>query len=348
MRYAYSVAETRRLEAAAMAEVGDDALMQRAAHGLAVHVARFLTETRNRVYGTRVLILVGPGNNGGDALFAGARLAVRGCAVLAVRCLGEPHAGGLAALRAAGGRLIDLTDLTSDDVVGSDVLLDGVLGIGGRPGLPDALADWEGRLAVGNVPVIAVDLPSGVAADTGAVPAAAFRAARTITFGSLKPCHLIEPARSRCGRVEVVDIGLDLAGTEGDLRAWEPADVVAGWPVPGPTDDKYARGVVGVDTGSDRYPGAAVLSTFGAVYGGAGMVRFNGPERAAGDRRPTTAQRGVRRGAGAVLGARVGLGRPADGRERIEALVETGVFLVRRRRRACATCPPNSTPTRCS
>ncbi len=312
MRYAYSVEETRRLEAAAMVRVGDDALMQRAAHGLSIHVARFLSEARGRTYGARVLILVGPGNNGGDALFAGQRLAARGCAVRAVRCLGEPHAYGLAALLAAGGTLIDLAELTSEDVVGpysgADVVLDGVLGIGGRPGLPEAVAEWAGRFDVWDVPIIAVDLPSGVAADTGAVPRAAFRARRTVTFGSLKPCHLIEPARSRCGRVEVVDIGLDVASTEADLEAWEPADVVTGWPVPGPTDDKYARGVVGVDTGSDRYPGAAVLSTFGAVHGGAGMVRFNGPDRGRGDRGPAAAQRCVRRRAGAVLGARIGVG----------------------------------------
>lgn len=328
MRYAYSVSETRRLEAAAMVRVGDDALMQRAAHGLSVAVIRFLRQTRSRTYGARILILVGPGNNGGDALFAGQRLAVRGCAVRAVSCLGEPHAGGLGALRAAGGSLIDLAELTSDDVLGSDVVLDGVLGIGGRPGLPEAVAAWEGRFAVWDVPVIAVDLPSGVAADTGAVPGAAFRASRTVTFGSLKPCHLIEPARSRCGPVEVVDIGLDLTGTEGDLWAWEPADVTTGWPVPGPTDDKYARGVVGVDTGSDRYPGAAVLSTFGAVHGGAGMVRFNGPDRAAqivAERLPNVVF-GEGRVQSWVLGS--GWGDRPDGRQRIEALVETGVFLV--------------------
>jgi ADP-dependent NAD(P)H-hydrate dehydratase / NAD(P)H-hydrate epimerase len=328
MQYAYSVESTRRLEASVLADVGDDALMQRAAHGLFVHAARFLSEVRGGTYGARVLIMVGPGNNGGDALFAGSRLAARGCHVVAVRCLGEPHPAGLAALRRAGGRLLDLTDLTGDDAVGCDLMLDGVLGIGGRPGLPEAVAAWAARFADWGVPVVAVDLPSGVAADTGAVPQASFRAQRTVTFGSVKPCHLLEPARSHCGRVEVVDIGLPLGSAEAALSAWEADDVVLGWPVPGPTDDKYARGVVGVDTGSDRYPGAAVLSTFGAVYGGAGMVRFNGPERAArivGEQLPNVVF-GEGRVQSWVLGS--GWGDRPDGRERIVALIETGVFLV--------------------
>ena len=109
---AYGVESVRALEAAAIARLGDeDVLMQRAAAGLAAAVARELVGLRGRVYGTKVLVMVGPGNNGGDALFAGARLARRGVAVTAVRCLGEPHARGLAALLAAGGRVIGIDDL---------------------------------------------------------------------------------------------------------------------------------------------------------------------------------------------------------------------------------------------
>ena len=105
MRYAYSVAVTRDLEAVAMAAAGDDALMQRAAHGLSVRVAAELQRRRGSVVGASVVILVGPGNNGGDALFAGARLARRGCRVEAVAALGQPHPEGLRALLAVGGRL---------------------------------------------------------------------------------------------------------------------------------------------------------------------------------------------------------------------------------------------------
>ncbi|HEU4547349.1 MAG TPA: NAD(P)H-hydrate epimerase, partial [Microlunatus sp.] len=281
MRYAYTVAQTRALEATAMAVVGDAALMQRAAHGLSVRSADLLARTRGTCYGARVVILVGPGNNGGDALYAGQRLAHRGCAVTAVRSLGQPHAAGLAALLAAGGRLVEGEAFGDHDLVGVDLVVDGVLGIGGRPGLPDRLAALVAAAAARNAPIVAVDLPSGVVADTGQAPSGSVRASRTVTFGSYKPCHLIEPAASRSGVVELVDIGLETAGTAPALVAWESADVATHWPVPGPTSDKYARGVVGVDTGSDAYPGAGVLSTLGAVYGGAGMVRYRGARASA-------------------------------------------------------------------
>jgi NAD(P)H-hydrate repair Nnr-like enzyme with NAD(P)H-hydrate dehydratase domain len=167
------------------------------------------------------------------------------------------------------------------DLIGVDLIIDGVLGIGGRPGLPDRLAALVAAAAERSIPIVAVDLPSGVAADTGQAPSGSVRATRTVTFGAYKPCHLIEPAASRAGLIELVDIGLDLTGTPPALAAWQVADVVAHWPTPGSTSDKYARGVVGVDTGSDAYPGAGVLSTLGAVHGGAGMVRYLGSRRSA-------------------------------------------------------------------
>ena len=131
---AYDVATIRALEAQAIEEVGDDTLMQRAAGGLAAIAIRELIKLTGGVYGRRVLVLVGPGNNGGDALFAAARIARRGASVTAVRCLGKPHQRGLAALYAAGGRLLELDDLGLDDadppgvVAAADLVLDGVLG----------------------------------------------------------------------------------------------------------------------------------------------------------------------------------------------------------------------------
>src|SRR5829696_5245646 len=140
---AYDVATIRGLEAEAIAEVGEDTLMQRAASGVAAAVARDVAALRGRVYGTKIMILIGPGNNGGDALFAGARLARRGAAVTGVRCLGRPHARGLTALRDAGGRLIEIDDLDLDQnqwPSKPDVAVDGILGIGGRRGRP---APWS-------------------------------------------------------------------------------------------------------------------------------------------------------------------------------------------------------------
>lgn len=255
------------------ADPGRD-LMQIAAEELAAVAAGELIARRGAVYGARVLLLVGSGNNGGDALFAGARLARRGVAVSALGVLGTPHQAGARALRRAGGRMV------SDDAdLGSfDLAVDGVLGIGGRPGLPDHVAAVVAGLDEAGVPVIAVDLPSGVDADTGAVPGAAVTAAVTVSFGAAKPYQLIEPARSRCGRVIEVDLGF---GTDDPLTricALEEDDLARDWPYPDVTSSKYTRGVVGIDAGSDSYPGAGILAAHGAVYAGAGMVRFHGAE----------------------------------------------------------------------
>ena len=280
--YAYSIEQVRALEEAAIAEQGVDALMQRAAAAVAATGAQLLRAARGAVYGARVLVLVGPGNNGGDALFAAARLARRGAAVTAVSCLGEPHPAGGAALLASGGRLVTLADHPSSDRPAYDLVVDGILGIGGRPGLSGAVADLASWLVEQRIPVVAVDLPSGVAADTGAVPGVAIRATHTVTFGQPKACHLLEPALSHCGRIAVVDIGLpDDPAVQPMLTGLDMAGLARAWPYPDATSDKYARGVVGVDTGSDQYPGAAVMSVIGAVYAGAGMVRFQGAERPA-------------------------------------------------------------------
>lgn len=332
----------RAMEAAAIERIGDDdVLMQRAAAGLAAAVARELSELRGRVYGTRVLVMVGPGNNGGDALFAGARLVRRGVAVTAVRCLGEPHARGLAALVAAGGRVIALDDL---DVVPRsqlrrrrstklhfDLAVDGVLGIGGRPGLPEPVADLAFALVEsGPIPILAVDLPSGVAADTGAVPEDAIEARRTVAFGVAKPCHLLEPARSRCGEIEVVDIGLRAYDPEAErwLQQADEDEVAICWPYPDARSDKYSRGVVGVHAGSDQYPGAGVLATTGAVYGGAGMVRFLGTDKPAEliRRQLPNVVFSPGRVQAHLLGS--GWGEQVDGREEIAAALDSGLPTV--------------------
>jgi hydroxyethylthiazole kinase-like uncharacterized protein yjeF len=162
------------------------------------------------------------------------------------------------------------------------LIIDGILGIGGRPGLPDPVARLVQSVAARGIPTIAVDLPSGVAADTGAVPGVAVQATETVTFGERKPCHLLQPALSRCGSISLVDIGLGTDHDERpDLVGIDEDDLAHAWPYPTERSDKYARGVVGVDTGSDQYPGAAVMSVYGAVYGGAGYVRFLGAERPA-------------------------------------------------------------------
>ncbi|WP_175409609.1 NAD(P)H-hydrate dehydratase, partial [Streptomyces sp. TRM64462] len=126
--------------------------------------------------------------------------------------------------------------------------------------------------------VVAVDLPSGVDADTGAVDGEAVRADATITFGAYKPGLLIDPAREHAGALRLVDIGLaDFLPSVPDVEALQHADVARLLPVPRAESDKYRRGVVGVVAGSARYPGAAVLAVAGALRGGAGAVRYVGP-----------------------------------------------------------------------
>ncbi|WP_330459324.1 NAD(P)H-hydrate dehydratase [Streptomyces sp. NBC_00820] len=272
MRTAYSVETIRAAERALMARLPEGALMQRAAAGLAAACADFL----GRVYGSRVVLLVGSGDNGGDALYAGARLARRGAGVTAVLLAPErTHAAGLAALRGAGGAVAHAGS-AEELIARADLVVDGIVGIGGKGGLRPDAARTAGLLERARAGVVAVDLPSGVEADTGEVRGVAVRADLTVTFGAYKPALLIDPGREYAGSVRLVDIGLELPPPEPDVEALQHADVARRLPVPAAESDKYRRGVVGVAAGSARYPGAAVLAVAGALRGGAGAVRYVG------------------------------------------------------------------------
>src|SRR3954454_15083198 len=132
MRRAHTVEQVRAAEAELMARLPEGALMQRAATGLAVAISNFV----GRTYGARIVLLIGSGDNGGDALYAGVRLARRGAQVTAVLLSSKAHEPGLDALLTAGGRVG-----STDDIPNSDVVVDGIVGIGRRSGLrPDALA----------------------------------------------------------------------------------------------------------------------------------------------------------------------------------------------------------------
>ena len=276
MRRAYQVAAVRAAERALMEALPEGTLMRRAAAGLASVCASLLAGYPGQVYGARVAVLVGSGDNGGDALYAGALLARRGAAVTAITAGPKAHAGGVADLRAAGGRVTEDLGAAGDLIARADLIVDGLLGIGGRGGLREpfaalaAAADQARRS--GPATVVAVDLPSGIDADTGAVDGPAVHADVTVTFGAIKPGLLIDPGAGHAGTVELIDIGLHPDGEPAAL-APQRDDIGALLPRPGPESDKYRRGVVGVLAGSDRYAGAAVLATGGAVRGGAGMVR---------------------------------------------------------------------------
>ncbi|MEU9640619.1 NAD(P)H-hydrate dehydratase [Streptomyces sp. NPDC048188] len=276
MRTAYSVETVRSAERELMARLPEGALMQRAAAGLAAACAEVLGRVAGRVYGSRVVVLVGSGDNGGDALYAGARLARRGAGVTAVLLAPERvHGGGLAALRRAGGRVAGAA--AEESIARADLVLDGIVGIGGKGGLREEAVPLAGAAARSGAVVVAVDLPSGVDADTGQVPGDAVRADLTVTFGAHKPGLLVDPAREYAGSVRLVDIGLPLPAEAAELEALQHADVARLLPVPAAESDKYRRGVVGIAAGSARYPGAAVLAVAGALRGGAGAVRYVGP-----------------------------------------------------------------------
>ena len=265
MRHYYSVDAIRDAEAPLLASLPDGALMRRAAFGLATEIVRELTERTGGVAGRRVCAVVGSGDNGGDALWAATFLRRRGAAAEAVLLNPDhTHRKGLAALTKAGGRIVQSVSAAAD------LVIDGVVGISGSGPLRTAAAEVFAGVDAAGIPVVAVDIPSGVDVATGAITGPAVHAALTVTFGGLKPVH----ALADCGRVRLVDIGLDLPDT--DVLGFDAGDVAARWPVPGSRDDKYTQGVTGVLAGSPTYPGAAVLCTGAAVATHSGMVRYAG------------------------------------------------------------------------
>ncbi|GAA4674874.1 NAD(P)H-hydrate dehydratase [Nocardioides nanhaiensis] len=329
MRCAHTVEQVRAAESQLMARLPEGALMQRAATGLGHAVAELL----GGVYGRRVLLLVGSGDNGGDALLAGAMLARRGARVEAWQ-LGERwHDDGAAALRAAGGRCVTAVSATATPAPaagGYDVVVDGVTGIGGRPGLRDAArAALDVALAAGTAGgrplVVAVDTPSGVDVETGELPEGAdhVRADLTVTFGTHKPVHLVEPGASACGAVHLVDLGLDLPPAP--LEALQPGDVSALLPRPSLEAHKYTRGVVGVRAGSTTYPGAALLSVAGAASGLVGMVRYVGSDAVA---RTVREQHPEVVGEGRVQSWVVGSGSGDDAAQHLRQAGSDGVPVV--------------------
>ena len=278
MNGVYSVAQVRRAEGDLMATLPEGALMERAAEGLADVCASVLDEAGSGVRKARVAVLVGSGNNGGDALYAGAHLAHRGARVHAILLADRAHEGGQQALIDAGGHVIAASDtLTASDVlVDAEMVLDGIVGIGGSGPLRPLAAELVTAAVDGGALIVAVDIPSGVDADTGAVadPQAVIDADVTVTFGCLKPGLLLTPGREHCGALMLVDIGLGETLPAPLVHVLDDDDIADVVPEPAADDYKYSRGVAGVAAGSRRYRGAALMATAGARLGGVGMVHF--------------------------------------------------------------------------
>src|SRR5580698_8706680 len=218
MRSAHVVADVRAAEQKVMATLPAGTLMQRAAFGLSAVCMGVL----GQVYGARVVILAGSGDNGGDALYAGALLARRGARVTAIEAGSRLHESAAAALTSAGGTVVAVSGGRRDEQEGvgpaaraaiesAYLIVDGLTGIGGSGGLRPpaaALARLAQEARTDGAVVVAVDLPSGVQADTGEIDGEAVEADVTVTFGTWKPGLLIDPGASKAGAAQLVDIGL--------------------------------------------------------------------------------------------------------------------------------------------
>lgn len=321
MLSAHRVDDVRAAEASLAADLPDGELMRRAARGLAEalgHVAA----------GEVVAVLVGPGNNGGDALYAAVHLLDRGVRV--DLCLLDPvsvHAAGLAAARGAGAQVVDAPSRQRH-------CLDALFGIGARPGLSGRAAQWAEWIAGTRPFTVAVDVPSGVDVDGGTLPStgAYVTADVTVTFGTYKNALLVGPAANAAGSglPPLVDIGLAPRLPAASLEAIEPSDgdllaQTFDW-LRTPTSHKYSRGVVGIAAGSAQYAGAAHLCVAGAQNGMAGMVRFVGDaelSRRIVDRAPE-----VVAGPGRVQAWVVGPGSGDDAKVQLVAALDDGVPVV--------------------
>jgi len=251
-----TAAEMRAAEQAAI-DTGTSAamLMARAGAGIAEQVRRLAA-------GSEVLVLAGPGNNGGDGYVAAAMLAAAGVRVrLAASTPPTTADAGDAAARWTG----PVENVA--DAAPAPVLVDSLFGTGlARPLAPE-LAGRLLMLGEAARIAIAVDLPSGVASDTGQLlsPVPAF--ALTLALGAAKPSHLLQPAARWCGAVRVIDIGLDVAS---NLAALDRPLL----PTPGPQAHKYSRGMVAIVEGA--MPGAAALAAEAALRSGAGYALLLG------------------------------------------------------------------------
>jgi hydroxyethylthiazole kinase-like uncharacterized protein yjeF len=230
-------------------------LMERAGAALAEAAFRFAGPLET-------LILCGPGNNGGDGYVAARHLAERGVRVR-VAALSEPKS---TAAQWARSKWAGSTGTLSPETKTAPLVIDALFGTGLTRGLDDKIAAVLAKLAGEAVAAIACDLPSGVETDSGALLNSVPQYDLTVTFGALKPAHLLDPAMHKCGRVVVADIGLQCADEWHEIG---PPEL----PLLNPAAHKYSRGLVHALAG--KMPGAIALSAKAAARSGAGYVRVS-------------------------------------------------------------------------
>ncbi|KRC64736.1 hypothetical protein ASE12_08120 [Aeromicrobium sp. Root236] len=314
MLSAHTVGDIRAAEEALAATLPEGELMQRAARGLADSLGLIPA-------GEVVVCLVGPGNNGGDALYAATHLLDRGVRVdLCLLDESKVHAEGLAAATAAGAQVVAAPG-------GQRWCLDAIFGIGARPGLTGKAAEWESWLGRELPYTFVVDVPSGVDVDGATLPGSHVSAEATVTFGTFKNALLADPAADAAGTVTLVDIGLVPHLPTPSIEAIEASDGhLLDQVLPGKSSHKYSRGVLGIAAGSEQYAGAAHLCVAGAQAGLAGMIRFVGStalSQRVVDRAPE-----VVAGRGRVQAWVVGPGSGDDVESQLAMALEDGVPVV--------------------
>jgi len=242
-------------QAAIEGGISVEQLMERAGAALAEAAFRFAGPLP-------ALILCGPGNNGGDGYVAARHLLERGVSVR-VAALAEPKSD---AAKWAWGRWAGEVEQLSPDTKGTPLVIDALFGTGLSRGLDDATSLLLSELVHEAVVAIACDLPSGIESDSGALLNPLHQYHLTVTFGALKPAHLLDPAMHKCGRIVLADIGIDAP------RDWHeigPPEV----PALDSDANKYTRGLVHLLAG--QMPGAIALAAKAAARSGAGYVRVS-------------------------------------------------------------------------
>jgi len=244
------------------------------------NAGRAVAEAARKTAGRgEILVLAGPGNNGGDGFVAATLLRGEGRAVR-VALLGAREAVSGDAVRAAAAYDGPLETLGPDTDLSAALVVDALFGAGlARPLTGDTAALVE-RLNASGVPVLAVDLPSGVDGRTGEAAGAAVRATRTVTFFRLKPGHLLLPGRTLCGPTDIARIGIP-DSVLAEIRPKTFHNLPPLWRrhlrLPRPEDHKYARGHAFVVSGPASATGAARLAAAGALRAGAGAVTVASP-----------------------------------------------------------------------
>ncbi|MDQ0135772.1 hydroxyethylthiazole kinase-like uncharacterized protein yjeF [Neorhizobium galegae] len=251
-------------------------LMERAGRAVAAAALRHFPGA------LRFVVLCGPGNNGGDGYVAARALAEAG-AVVAVHHFGDPQKLTGDAKRARELCSLPTEPLDAYRPRAGDVLVDALFGAGLTRNVPDIVADMIRSVSEAQIPVVAVDLPSGLCGRRGVPLGAAFQAAHTVTFMTRKPGHLLLPGRSLCGDVEVFDIGIPariIREVAGEIRENRPELWRSLLVEPGSETHKYRRGHLAVFSGEAGKTGAARLSATAGLKAGAGLVTVGSPSDA--------------------------------------------------------------------